>query len=203
MRWRSSYGAKPAADGFVTSRPISAHVRSNAVATASISRRRGDVAIRRLSVLTLTLKPARRNGADRMVGDRGDGADLGVARRRHLEVDLVVEHVAGERPEAQPPSVRTACRGESHAVADALRAVRQRVGDQLEVRRLAGVDGDVEVLRRARTRAPRRGVTAANPSRRRRGRRRRPCARRARIRVDEAGRSPSSAARCASRRRSR
>ena len=83
-----------------------------------------------------------------MLGDAADGADLDVARRRQLEVDLAVEDVAGERPEAQPARRVRIGRGvaaEAHAVADAVGAVHEGVVDQLEVGRLAGVDRDVEV----------------------------------------------------------
>ncbi len=81
-----------------------------------------------------------------MGGDGGNGADLDVARRRHLEMDPVVEHVAGERTEPQFAVVADRRVGlEPDSVADAMRAVDDGVGDQLEVGWLAGVDRDVEV----------------------------------------------------------
>ncbi len=64
---------------------------------------------------------------------------------------------------------------QSHAVADPVSAVGEGVGDQFEVRRLAGVDRDVEQRDHGRTRAPRRAATAGTRSRRRRDRTPPPC----------------------------
>ena len=81
-----------------------------------------------------------------MVGDARHGTDLHVARRRHLEVDLMVEDELGERAEHQRAVVGDrGVGGEAHAVADTVGALGDRVGDQRQVRRLAGVDRHVQV----------------------------------------------------------
>ena len=105
--------------------------------------------ISRLSVFTPTEKPGAQERSDRVLGDAADGADLDVARRRQLEVDLAVEDVAGQRSEAQPTrrvGVGRRVAGQAHAVADAVGAVDEGVVDQLEVGWLAGVDRHVQVV---------------------------------------------------------
>ncbi len=100
----------------------------------------------RLSVFTPTLKPGAEEGDEGMIGHRGHRADLGVAGRRHLEMDASVEHVSREGPKDEATvSIAGGVAIEADAVADAMRSVGQRVRDQFEIWGLARVNGDVEV----------------------------------------------------------
>jgi hypothetical protein len=61
-------------------------------------------------------------------------------------MDAAIEHVAGERPEDElAVTVEGRVTVEANSVADAVRTVGQRVGDEFEIRRLAGMNRDVEV----------------------------------------------------------
>ena len=106
-----------------------------------------------------------------MLGDARHRADLDVTRRRHLEVDLAVEDVAGERPEAQTAravGIGGGVARQADAVADPVGAVDDGVVDEFEVRRLAGVERDVEVAaagERQRLGVERRGKPVSAPAR--------------------------------------
>ena len=53
------------------------------------------------------VEPVAQERGDRVLGQRRHRADLHVARRRHLQVDLVVKHVAGHVPSTSSPSSPT------------------------------------------------------------------------------------------------
>jgi hypothetical protein len=104
--------------------------------------------ISRLSVLIPDVDACPKERSDRVRRHRGHRTDLNVARRCHLEMDLMVEHVLRERAEDQLAVVADVGVGrQTNSVADPVGAVGERIGDQLQVGWLAGVDRDVEVRR--------------------------------------------------------
>ena len=106
-RRRTSYGAKPLSTAFVTSRSISAQVRSNALRRREQLRRRHHVAHQPVVGVDADVEAQPQQRRDRVLVERRDGTDLHVAGRCHLEVHLPVEHVPGERAERRPvPSSR-------------------------------------------------------------------------------------------------
>lgn len=76
--------------------------------------------------------------------DAIDRTDVDVAGRCHLEMNLMIKHVACKRPEDHL-SVRSNVdiALEAYSVTNAMCAMLQCIGDQFEVRRFTGVDCDV------------------------------------------------------------
>ena len=85
-----------------------------------------------------------------MLGDRVAHAGVDVRRRAHLERHPPVAHEAGQAPERGASVVGDLdVVDDPHAVAEPLGAAQLHgLPDRREPERLAGVDGDVEVLRR-------------------------------------------------------